>query len=200
MKKMMIFIVTLICILGIFTIVYTSNVKNKDNVINDNGVKKQNVDELYSEYISNYMKENNLEKQTDAINYWNRKLQDLVLPRKITFYKKGQKYSFDYGSNEFYKIIELNQKRCTDTLTTNKFFYPLPVEELKQNGYLLEYEYRDYQFAYFNLSEYITNITFEDGSNENFDVKTIFMAIGGFIEGQDFLGRYVGLSSTDEIL
>lgn len=186
----MIFVAILVLILGIFTIIYISNLKTKDDVINDNETKKQNIDKLYSEYISNYIKEKGLEKQTDAISYWYGALQNLVLPRRITFYKKGQKYSFDYGSDEFYKIIELNIKRCTDEFGTCKCHFPLHIEELKKNGNLLEYDYENYQFAYFNLSDDILNNNLE---------RT--MGIGTYMgDSEELLYDYYGLSSASEIL
>ncbi len=131
-------------------------------------------------------------------------IEELPLPKRIIFYHNGMQYAFDYGSDEYKKIIELNNKRNESIelhITQEILNFGMDIDGLKKITDLLEYDYENYESVNFNLN---FNYTYEVKIDEfpdpiKVENNTYWVDVG-YSEDVFYQIFYQGLGSTKELL
>lgn len=196
----MLFVIISILVIPIFF--YIKKSKNIGNryVLGNEIIVTQNTDiteTSYDEYemdFDNNKKELKKENNTDIYDQnlaSELKIElssNVKLPRKIIYYHKGVPYVFNYGSDEYNKIIALNNKRDNGNLESYFKLFHGSIYDLRLNIDMLEYYYDKNSSINFNLGAY----EYISLSREKRKVKFYWLYTGQL--------DYVGLAEPKELV
>lgn len=135
--------------------------------------KKSELKDTHEDYMYNHNYTYPKELET---------IKEIPTPTSIIFYCEGKEYIFNYGEDNFNKIISLNNKRDVGNIgATQGLFFE---EKLKKEGMLLEYKYNNYDSIYFELARDNNSNLFSVGYSEEVFKQYV----------------YSGLDSCDKLL
>jgi len=136
-----IIIIVILVMIAIY-IITTNNSANENNLTTplENNISTDNNNE-----VNNDMPNSNIDVNPKDLEA----LIDIPIPDSITFYNNGIKKVFARGTDEFSKILMLNNKRDSGNLGAMQL--AVDLDGLLQNTDMLEYAYENYGSVYFNL-------------------------------------------------